>query len=397
MPLAAVRRWLTGQKPMPVSDVDAPGEEAETGIADRAAWMLDDDGQALIVGAISRPWADVDPADVRPGTVLYVPCAWGGLRDGVWDPTCNEPVADIGDEIARQSGWVAFRPADDTEWRLPDTSVGSNGEQARELVRYANALARGQAAVRATEADIVRYGERWAVIRAASRSMDGRDATNSHTGVQVTLRDHLEGVVHQSVDMARRCGLSEELVSDFALAGALHDLGKADPRFQLSLLEDEIALALADDLLAKSKDPRRGHRPAADRRWTYPAGARHEYLSVALAESRREALAAAHDPDLVLHLVATHHGKARPWPFVVHDPYPRLVAVPWLDTELATSTELEAGFGARNAERFRRLARSYGPHGLAWLEAIFRLADHRRSETEASAGTPGAISNGSWA
>lgn len=391
VPLAAVRRWLSGRPPMPVSDIDAPGEEAETGTADRAAWTLDDDGQAHIVGARSRPWADVDPADLRPGTVLYVPCAWGGLRDGVWDPTCNEPVADIGDEIARQSGWVAFRPADDDiTWRLPDTNVGSDGSQAREFVRYANALPRERAAVRATEADILRYGGRWAVIRATSRALDGRDATNSHTGVQVTLRDHLEGVSHQAVDMARRCGLPEELVSDFALAGALHDLGKADPRFQLSLVEDEIALALADDLLAKSKDPSRGHRPAADRRWTYPAGARHEYLSVALVESRPEALATAHDPDLVLHLVATHHGKARPWPSVVHDPYPRLVVVPWQDAELAASTEPEAGFGARNAERFRRLARHYGPHGLAWLEAIFRLADHRRSEAEASAGASGA-------
>jgi CRISPR-associated endonuclease/helicase Cas3 len=206
----------------------------------------------------------------------------------------------------------------------------------------------------------------------------------------VTLSRHLGGVRDFARGFARALALAEDVVVDVELAGWLHDIGKADPRFQLMLHgADPVAEAVAEEPLAKSKVTLRG-RAARERvrsRAGYPRGARHELMSVALVEHSAAIRARAKDWDLVLHLVASHHGYCRPFAPPVLDPDPRDVTVAFDGLRLeARSDHRLARIDSLVTERFWTLVERYGFWGLAWLEAIVRLADHRESEKEAKDG-----------
>jgi CRISPR-associated endonuclease/helicase Cas3 len=147
------------------------------------------------------------------------------------------------------------------------------------------------------------------------------------------------------------------------MAADLHDVGKADRRFQAWLRGGNPVKAR--ELLAKSKragrnsvDIERARQMAG-----YPKGCRHELMSVALLAGFTAAENI--DEDLLLHLVGSHHGRCRPFAPVVVDLTP--VDVSFNGWGANSDHRLEMA-GSGISERFWRLTRRYGWYGLAYLE-----------------------------
>ncbi|RMG51366.1 MAG: CRISPR-associated endonuclease Cas3'', partial [Gammaproteobacteria bacterium] len=219
----------------------------------------------------------------------------------------------------------------------------------------------------------------------------------------VPLDDHIEHVHDVLEEFLARLPL-ERWRSALEAAVLLHDIGKADERFQALLLgQDRTTSWLHAGMsgrarpLAKSEglplSP--GERALAGRRAGVPQGFRHEMLSLQLAECAEESPLPSDEwaRDLALHLVSAHHGHARPFAPVALDRDPPRVEVEIRPAGRVIKAALEGRWRCTHpphrpnsgiAERFWRLVRQHGWWGLAYLEAVVRLADQLASARESS-------------
>lgn len=405
VPIDAVKSWLGG------------GPETEIADVQRMA-LEETDGDAHIDpcvrwNGIGKPSEEIKSVEhIRPGDMLVVNPDQGGLEFRTWDPSSKTPVEDLGDaaqaaygrratlrldpalpEIATLSGTLpspqdepeAEEPLGDRVGRWLRFQLNQTDGPPEWLTKALPKLLKGWDCT-LVEGRSESSGDYYVLTERNPdtgkpvhdpTTMDGSDEAGSMTGTAVTLVQHLEGVADRASGTAERLGLPSEIVSDLRLAGRLHDIGKADRRFQAQLVGgDPVRLEMLSAPLAKSLPGVRGVR-------RYPDGMRHEVGSVALVNSTPEVLAQAHDPELVLHLIATHHGCVRPLPPLIQDPAPLSVSYDFEGRRLEAGSDLADGSLALDmADRFWRLVERYGYHGLAWLETILRLADHRQSAEE---------------
>jgi len=263
------------------------------------------------------------------GCTLVLDARVGGLAtSGLLDDKKDEPPRRIVDSDNPVDA-VGFRVIE----RSPEESA--TGEWA-EIFRVARAM------------DGERVS-RWLVVdkrRGSNPNEDARAAGNPQH-----LTEHLDWTREQAQGICERLELPARLTDVVTIAARLHDEGKRSARWQRAFS------APGDAAYAKTRGPVNVH--ALD-------GYRHEFGSLPYAEADPEWQGLpAEDRDLVLHLIAAHHGNARP-------------TISVTGCEDAPPSVLEAR-SREVALRFCALQERWGPWGLAWLEALLRSADQRAS------------------
>ncbi len=193
------------------------------------------------------------------------------------------------------------------------------------------------------------------------------------------LHDHSRGVAERATLNAAH--LPERLQSCIRDAALLHDLGKLDPRFQALLYGCFLHAVAGREPLAKSERP---YNPRTDKvlraSLNLPDGFRHELLSAKIVADS-DTWQNHPERDLLLHLIASHHGRCRGFAPVVQDAQamPFEVRVEDLDSVYPGSTAPMAALSDGVPARFWSLTRRFGWWGLPYLESLLRLADQAES------------------
>jgi len=192
----------------------------------------------------------------------------------------------------------------------------------------------------------------------------------------ISLSQHLVDVEQAAKRFSQAAGLTAPLDSTTTMSARLHDLGKADPRFQAMLLGMPLSIAYMQPVLMAKSDQGRSANPTE-----LPEHFRHEMLSVDLVDQfDLESV----DRELLKHQIAAHHGYARPFAPICIDEKPEGIELNSLGGPTFSETDrqnmlplhrLDSGI----AERFWNLNRTFGWWGLAYLETVVRLADWQAS------------------
>ena len=286
---------------------------------------------------------------------LILPSEMGGLAaSGSPDASESKHVEDVADRSGERERWSLSRN-EDNEW------IASRGGTARscgaENFNAATAeLERQLPKLRVAWMDIPQADVDDDEITAACLYLTARRAAlpdDDETGAQMAktqrLDKHLDLVGRKATLIGKSLDLAPALIERLGKGGHGHDRGKDRIWWQ------QAAGNYSAETLAKCY----GRRA----QWKLLRGYRHEFGSLL------ELIEGGQNDDLVLHLVASHHGRARPD-----------FDTAAFDRRYSLAINEQARIEAQL--RFERLQRQFGWWGLAYLEALLKCADVMGSADE---------------
>ena len=329
------------------------------------AFVLDSGGKPDGVLSLKQVARDLPVKDLERrlmGRLLVMDARVCGLRDGLLDAGEGKPVpttednwgnSDAWDEAVRNGGETAGLPAvrvrllsDDERNRLmAEREAGrENPEQIPNAWRESWA-----APYRVSAAD---QPVTWLIVEkwlGAASEEESRAMAPTLQG----LEEHQKWAAREADRIAVDLRLPKEDRAMLVAAARQHDEGKRAPRWQRAFNAPRNGGPYA-------KTPGPLNRHALN-------GYRHEFQSLLDAEENGLDGLDRSDPrfELALHMIAAHHGHARP-----------AMGIDGCDRLPPTAAARRA---YKIGRRFARLQRQWGPWGLAWWEALLRAADQRAS------------------
>lgn len=297
-------------------------------------WLLDADGTIEVLTL--NDLADKEMKSRINYHTILLPFTAGGLREGLLNGEADS-ASEVADEWRDEKG-------EQRRIRVWDNSEAPEGMR---LIRTIDTKPNDDEEESERAASSRRFW-RWYV---KPRSADD-DSSKTSRGA-VTWEVHKKDAVDSAARIVTNLPLPEDLKEAVILAAKCHDLGKRRAIFQRVLGN----LDGNKPLLAKSGGKTNDFTDY-----------RHEFGSLLDVRDDSEFRKLKDEmKDLVLHLIATHHGRGRPH-FQPDD-----------TVDLERNEKDVARAAAEIPRRFARLQRKYSRWGLAYLESLLRAADYAAS------------------
>jgi CRISPR-associated endonuclease/helicase Cas3 len=268
------------------------------------------------------------------GKTLIVDARLKGLANGLLDPDSDDDV-----DTADGGKWLEINGHPIVGFRVYED--GAVSEVERKKVREVYAFARRRS----------EDGDDKDELIIETRDTEESRATSITPQI---LEEHHSWTKECVLAIAGKIGLTGEHKRCLAIAARLHDEGKRSLRWQRAFSAKPERVG---ECFAKTRGPIR---------YALLDGYRHEFGSLPYVEEDTEFKTLPSDlQDLVLHIVAAHHGRARP-------------SIETMGCEDKPPSVLQER-ACDVALRFTRLQKQWGPWGLAWWESLLRAADQQAS------------------